>query len=79
MNPDAFHLLTELMDQVDDELWAAEKADDVTGQIVALRERAKLWRQYGAMLQAAGADNVGAELSAQRDEISADNLARGAM
>lgn len=79
MNDDAFELLTEAMDVVDDELRAAELIDDLPGQIVALRERAKLWRRYGEILTAAGRDSVGAELAAQRDEISADTLARGAM
>lgn len=76
---DAITRLGTQMDRVDLELFDAEKADNVSAQIVALRERAELWRQYGKLLEQAGAESYAAQLSARRDDTSADALTRGAM
>ncbi|MGH3965079.1 MAG: hypothetical protein ACRDRY_17775 [Pseudonocardiaceae bacterium] len=71
-------ILTEEMDHVDLDLFDAERAGDAAGQARLLRERAGLWRRYGRLRESAGRESTGAELSAQRDEITARQLERGA-
>lgn len=73
------HLITEAMHRTDLELYEAERNANTSGQIVALRERAQLWRRYAAYLAAAGVENHPAIISAQRDETSADTLAKEAL
>lgn len=75
----ALDRLSERMDKLDDEIWAAEKAGNKSAQIVGLRERARAWRKYGEILEKAGRDSVAASLSAQRDENTAFQLEGGAL
>jgi hypothetical protein len=49
----------------------------LSAQIVALCERARSWREYGTLLERAGRDNIGAILSAQRDETTAHHMEGG--
>lgn len=71
--------LDDAMNKVDLELFEAEKSGNLSGQIVALRERAELWRRYGALLRKANREDTGAELSAQRDLNTAHELAQRAL
>lgn len=71
-------ILGDRMDELDTELYAAERAGNVSAQIATLRERARCWREWGEHLTKSGRDNVGAILSAQRDEASAFALEGGA-
>ena len=67
------------LNDLDDQLWAAEKADNVSEQVAVLRERARVWRRWADHLEQSGRDNYPAVLSAMRDDISADRLAEGAL
>jgi len=70
--------MAERLNQLDDELHAAERAGNVSAQIAALRERARCWREWAEHLAKAGRDNHAAVLSAMRDEITAGQLEAGA-
>ncbi len=72
------NLLTDRMDELDDAIWSAEKSGDTKAQAAGLRARATAWRDYGALLREDGQEFVGAELSAQRDEVNAQRLEGGA-
>lgn len=74
MNAEQLAILGDAMDALDDELIAAEKSGHVSAQIATLRERARVWRDYGRLLEAAGSDSHGAELAALRDEANAHQL-----
>jgi hypothetical protein len=76
---DQLRILADRMDELDDELYAAERAGNVSAQIAALRERARCWREWGEHLKANGRDHSGSELAAMRDESTADRLAGGAL
>lgn len=71
-------ILGDRMDELDTELYAAEQAGNTSQQIAVLRERGRCWREWAAHLEKSGRDNVGAVLSAQRDEASAFALESGA-
>jgi hypothetical protein len=75
---DEEYALTERMDGIDLELDEAERAGRIPEQIALLRERARAWREYGALLRKAGKENTGAELAALRDESNAAQLEGGA-
>ncbi|WP_445186777.1 hypothetical protein ACTXG6_06080 [Pseudonocardia sp. Cha107L01] len=79
MNHDEMRILGDRMDELDIELFEAQKAGNTSAQIVALRERAHAWREWGQLLDKAGRESHGAELAAQRDEITAAELAGGAL
>lgn len=66
--------LSNRMDQLDDLLWAAERASNKPDQIKALRERSALWFRYAEIERTAGRDHVPATSAAQRDEVTADQL-----
>lgn len=74
--------ISQIADQLsalDLELFAAEKDDDVTAQVVALRARGRVWRSWADHLERTGRDATPAILASQRDAISADRLADGAL
>jgi hypothetical protein len=56
----------------------AERAGNISAQVACYRERARAWRRYAALLEAAGRDGSGAVMAAQRDENRARELERGA-
>jgi hypothetical protein len=68
-------ILGDAMDKVDQELYAAERAGDVTTQIAALLERAVCWESYADLCRELGTGELlGAQLSARRDRTTALNL-----
>lgn len=77
MSSEQLRILGDRMDELDTELYEAERAGDVSRQIAALRERGRCWREWGEHLTKSGRDNVGAILSAQRDETTAQQLEDG--
>ena len=78
MTSEQLRILGDRMDAIDDELYAAERAGNVSAQIAALRERARCWREWAEHVKKAGRDNAGAILAAQRDENNALQLEAGA-
>lgn len=78
MTSEQLRILGDRMDVLDDELYAAERAGNVSAQIAALRERARCWREWGEHQKAAGRESYGAELAAMRDETHAFQLEGGA-
>lgn len=77
MTDEQLRILGDAMDRLDTELYAAERADNVSAQIATLRERARCWREWGELLEKAGKDNYGAILAALRDETHAQQLEGG--
>jgi hypothetical protein len=71
--------LSDEMDRLDDELFAAEKAGNISEQIALLYQRARGWYQFGELQRTAGRDWHTAIISAQRDETSARQLQDGAL
>jgi septal ring factor EnvC (AmiA/AmiB activator) len=63
------------LNDLDDELAAFERAENVSGQVTVLRQRARVWRRWADHLEQSGRDNHPAVLAAMRDTISADRLA----
>ena len=70
----ALNVLTEAMDAADIELYDAERAGNRTSRIALLLERARLWRQYGELLEAAGREAWTAYGCARRDHAEALKL-----
>lgn len=77
MSADESASVADRLAALDLELFAAEKADDVTGQVVALRSRSRVWREWADILESSGRESWPAIISSQRDAISADRLASG--
>lgn len=69
----------EQLDALDESIYLAEKADNVSERVALLRERSQLWMQLAAELREAGRDDVAARLAGQSDLWSASRLSRGAL
>jgi septal ring factor EnvC (AmiA/AmiB activator) len=67
------------LNELDDALHAAERADNLSAQVAALRERSRVWRSWADMLDQTGREAYPAILASQRDATSADRLAGGAL
>jgi hypothetical protein len=67
------------LNALDDELGAAERAGTVSAQVAILRERSRVWQAWADRLLADNREATPAVLAAQRDAISADRLAGGAL
>lgn len=67
------------LNELDDQLHAAERADNVSDQVAVLRERSRVWRSWADMLDQTGREAYPAILASQRDATSADRLAGGAL
>jgi septal ring factor EnvC (AmiA/AmiB activator) len=79
MSDDEMLRIAATLNDLDDQLWAAERADNVTEQVAVLRERSRVWRSWADQLLASGREAHPAILASQRDAISADRLAGGAL
>lgn len=79
MTGEQLRILGDRMDEIDTELYTAERAGDEPRQIAGLRERARCWREWADHLEKSGRESYGAILAAQRDDTSADRLAGGAL
>jgi hypothetical protein len=66
--------LADAMDVTDQELYAAERADDRTLRIALLLERSRQWRSYGKLLEQAGREAWVAHGCARRDRSEALRL-----
>jgi septal ring factor EnvC (AmiA/AmiB activator) len=67
------------LNELDDQLSAAERADNLSDQVAVLRERSRVWRSWADLLEQTGREAHPAILASQRDAISADRLAGGAL
>lgn len=67
------------LNKLDDELAAAERQGAVSAQVAILRERSRVWRSWADFLEQTGREAHPAILAGQRDAISADRLAGGAL
>lgn len=67
------------LNELDDQLWAAERADNVSEQVAVLRERSRIWRSWADRLEETGRESHPAVLASMRDATSADRLAGGAL
>lgn len=67
------------LNKLDDELAAAERQGTVSAQVAILRERSRVWRSWADFLEQTGREAHPAILASQRDAISADRLADGAL
>lgn len=65
------------LNELDDQLTAAERAGNVSEQVAVLRARSRVWRRWADHLERAGRENHPAVLASMRDAISADRLAEG--
>jgi septal ring factor EnvC (AmiA/AmiB activator) len=79
MTDEAMLQVADELNKLDDRLAAAEHADNVAGQVAALRARSKVWRSWADHLAQAGRENHPAVLASMRDAISADRLEGGAL
>lgn len=70
----SLNVLADAMDVADQELYAAERAGDTTVRITTLLERARLWREYGELLEAAGREAWTAYGCSRRDHAEALKL-----
>lgn len=71
--------IADKLDQLDDQLHAAERADNISDQVAVLRERSRVWQAWADMLTQTGREAYPAVLASQRDATSADRLAGGAL
>ncbi|WP_445184565.1 hypothetical protein ACTXG6_40335 [Pseudonocardia sp. Cha107L01] len=78
-NEDEMVRVAAKLNELDDQLSAAEIAGNVSEQVAVLRERAGVWRSWANRLLADGREATPAILASQRDEASADRLAGGAL
>ncbi|WP_445186776.1 hypothetical protein ACTXG6_06075 [Pseudonocardia sp. Cha107L01] len=69
--------MSDRMDRLDDDLWAAERAGDVGEQIKCLYSRAVGWYRFAEILRQAGRDTTTAITAARRDETTARQLEAG--
>lgn len=69
--------LVDLGDAADIEVHQAEQAGDVKRQIIALRDRSRLWASYRRHLMATGADWSGAAMACQRGQATSAWLEGG--
>lgn len=67
------------LNDLDDRLSAAERADNLTDQVAVLIERSRVWRRWADHLEQAGREAHPAVLASMRDAIAADKLAGGAL
>jgi septal ring factor EnvC (AmiA/AmiB activator) len=67
------------LNALDDQLSAAERADNLSDQVAVLRERSRIWRAWADMLEQTGREAHPAILASQRDAISADRLTGDAL
>jgi hypothetical protein len=68
---------SEQLARLDEELYAAELAGNLSERVALLRERAGVWTALAEVLARSGRDDVAARLAALRDQINADRLAIG--
>lgn len=67
------------LNELDDQLSAAERQGNLSAQVAVLRERSQVWRAWADRLLADNREAHPAILASQRDAISADRLAGGAL
>jgi hypothetical protein len=65
--------------RLNEEIYRAELAGNVSARVALLRERAQVWQQLAQTLSATGRDDVGARLAAQRDLVKANRLSTGGL
>jgi hypothetical protein len=69
--------VAEQLNALDDQLWAAERADHVSEQVAVLRQRSRVWKARADRLEQSGHENHPAVLASMRDAISARCVSRG--
>lgn len=79
MTDDEMVRIAAKLNELDDQLHAAERAGNVSDQVAVLRERSRVWRSWADQLLASGREAYPAMLAAQRDTASADRLADGVL
>lgn len=78
MTRDSLHTRYGLkLDKLDDAIYLAEIAGNLSERVTLLRERSQLWYALAKELRDGGKDATGASLAGQRDLYNANRLASG--